>query len=72
VAVILAVAGVFGGGSTHTKITHVKFSAPSPARLAAVPPSASATAVSLERATALSLTQGSAASSTTPPVTATP
>ena len=51
VAVILAIAGVFGGESTDVPtVSQVRVSQPSPARLAAVPPAASATSVSLEQA----------------------
>lgn len=53
VLVILAVAGVFGGSTSEPTVTSVRVSQPSRARVAAVPPSSSATAVSLERAAVL-------------------
>ena len=69
VAVILAIAGVFGGESTHVPtISQVRVSQPSPARLAAVPPAASATSVSLEQAAAATGT----ATATQPAVTVSP
>ena len=50
VLLILAVAGVFGGATSQPTTTDVRVSRPPRARLAAAPPAASATAVSLERA----------------------
>ena len=73
IAVILAVAGVFGGESKGgPAVRQVRVSQPSPARLASVPPSASASSVSLEQAAVATGTPASGASAAPPVVTTAP